>query len=236
MSTKKQQREIRAQKQAEAEKKAASKAKLMRVVLLSIAALAVFLVLFTAFRSVTMAPPSVTEVVASDHVKGNPDASLTIVEYSDLQCPACRAQHESIQKVWAPIKGSVRFVYRHFPLSNIHPHAIDAAYYSEAAAMQGKFWEMHDLMFAGQRSWTGLKDIKPTFDGYVKQLGLDTVQFEKDLVSDEVRAKVASDAQSAKSAQAASTPTLFLNGKLMTNVREPEQFKEAIREALRNVK
>ena len=236
MSTKKQQREIREQKQAAAEKKAAQKAKFMRFLLLGVAGFAVALILFTAFRSVTMAPPSVTEIVASDHIKGNPDAPLTIVEYSDLQCPACRAQHESIQKVWAPIKGSVRFVYRHFPLSNIHPHAITAAYYSEAAANQGKFWEMHDLMFAGQTGWTRLQDPKPVFDGYVKQLGLDKEQFDKDVVSEGVRAKVASDAQSAKSAQAASTPSLFLNGKLMTNVREPEQFKEAIREALKTVK
>ena len=192
MSIKKQQREIRAQKQAEAEKKASQKAKLVRFTLLGVAGLAVALILFTAFRSVTMAPPSVTEIVASDHVKGNPDAPLTIVEYSDLQCPACRAQHESIQKVWAPIKGSVRFVYRHFPLTNIHPHALTAAYYSEAAAKQDKFWEMHDLMFATQTRWSGTKVIKPVFDGFVTQLGLDVAQFEKDLASDEVRAKVAS--------------------------------------------
>ena len=91
-------------------------------------------------------------------------------------------------------------------------------------------------MFAGQSRWSGLKDAKPTFDGYVAQLGLDKEQFAKDLESDEVYDKVASDAQSAKKAQAASTPSLFLNGELMTNVREPEQFKEAIREALKTVK
>jgi len=236
MSIKKQQREIRAQKQAAAEKKAAQKAKLVRFGLLAVVGLAIALVLFTAFRSVTLAPPSVTEIVASDHIKGNPDAAVTIVKYSDFQCPACRAQHESIQKVWAPVKGSVRFVYRHFPLSNIHPHAITAAYYSEAAAKQGKFWEMHDLLFAGQRSWTSAKDVKPTFDSYVTRLKLDKEQFEKDLASEEVFAKVASDAQSAKSAQAASTPSLYLNGKPLNNVREPEQFKIAIRDALKAAK
>ena len=236
MSIKKQQREIRAQKQAAAQAAAEKKVKLMRALVIVIAALVVLLVAFTAYRSITMVPPSVTEVLESDHIKGNPDAKLTIVEYADLQCPACRAQHEAIQEVWAPIKGSVRLVYRHFPLSSIHPHAITAAYYSEAAAKQGKFWEMHDLMFAGQSRWSGLKDAKPTFDGYVAQLGLDKEQFAKDLESDEVYDKVASDAQSAKKAQAASTPSLFLNGELMTNVREPEQFKEAIRGALKTVK
>ncbi|RVU85564.1 hypothetical protein EOL70_06335 [Leucothrix sargassi] len=236
MSNKKQQREIRAQKQAAAQAAADRKAKLMRLLLIGIAGLAVLLVLFTAFRSVTMAPPSVTEIVEADHIKGNPDAAITIVEYSDLQCPACRAQHESIQKVWPAVKGSVRFVYRHFPLTNIHPHALTAAYYSEAAAKQGKFWEMHDLMFAGQSGWTSAKDVKPVFDGYVAQLGLDKAQFDADLASDEVKAKVATDAQSAKKAQAASTPSLFLNGKLMTNVREPEQFKEAIRAAVKAAK
>lgn len=231
MNKKQHQREVREQKQAEAERAAARKAGMMKFVYMGVIALISAALLISVIRGVMQPAPSVTEVVAGDHVKGNPDAPLTIVEYSDFQCPACEAQYKSIKEAWGPVKSSVRFVYRHFPLTNIHPHAMTAAYYSEAAAMQGKFWEMHDLMFETQGRWFGSKDIKPVFDGYVKQLGLDADKFAKDLESDAVKDKVALDLQSAKKAQVASTPSLYLNGELMVNVRTADQFKEAIRQA-----
>lgn len=227
MNKKEQQREVREQKQAAAERKAF----IMKIVYMGIGALLLAAVLISVFRGVVQAPPSVDEVVANDHVKGNPNAPITIVKYSDFQCPACEVQYQSIKEIWAPVKSSVRFVYRHFPLTNIHPHAMTAAYYSEAAAMQGKFWEMHDLMFENQRRWSAVKEIKPVFDGYVKQLGLDADKFAKDLESDAVKEKVASDSRSAKKAQAASTPSLYLNGELLRDVREAEKLKAVIRKA-----
>jgi len=227
MSKKQQQRKIREQKQAAAERKAG----MMKIVYMAIGAIVLAAILIAVLRGVVQPAASVDEVVASDHVKGNPDAPLTIVKYSDFQCPACATQYRSIKEVWAPIKSSIRFVYRHFPLTNIHPHALTAAYYTEAAALQGKFWEMHDLMFDNQSRWTGVKEIEPVFDGYVKQLGLDAEKFAADLKSSAVKEKVAADMQSAKKAQAASTPSMYLNGKLMTGVREAEALKAAIREA-----
>ena len=234
MSKKQQQREIRAEKQAAAEASAQRKSVLMRCLVWGIGAILITVACLAVYDSVFSPPPSVSEVVADDRMKGNTEAKLTLVEYSDFQCPACRAQHEAIRKIWAPVKGSVRFVYRHFPLSNIHPHAITAAYYSEAAAKQGKFWEMHDMFFDRQSQWSGVKEIKPVFDGYVAELKLDKAQFDKDVASDAVRDKVASDIQSAKKAQAASTPTLFLNGKLLRDVREPEKLKAVIRQAIKD--
>lgn len=227
MNKKEHQREIREQKQAAADRKAS----MMKMVYMGLGALVLAAVLISVFRGVMQAPPSVDEVVASDHIKGNPDAPITIVEYSDFQCPACEVQYKSIKEIWAPIKSSVRFVYRHFPLTNIHPHAMTAAYYSEAASMQGKFWEMHDLMFENQNRWSGVKEIEPVFDGYVKQLGLDAEKFAKDLKSDAVKEKVASDMRSAKKAQAASTPSLYLNGELLRDVREGDKLKAVIRKA-----
>ena len=227
MSKKQHQREVREQKQAAAERKAG----MMKIVYMGLAAIIIAAVLISVLRGVVQPTASVDEVVVTDHVKGNPDAPITIVEYSDFQCPACEVQYKSIKEVWAPIKSSVRFVYRHFPLTNIHPHALTAAYYSEAAAMQGKFWEMHDMLFDNQNRWTGVKDIKPVFDGYVKQLGLDTEKFAVDLKSDAVKSKVAADMQSAKKAQASSTPSMYLNGELMTGVREADKLKAAIRAA-----
>ncbi len=234
MSKKQQQREVRAQKQAAAEAAANRKSVLMRCLVWGLGAILITVALLMIYDSVFSPPPSVTEVVESDRMKGNPDAKLTLVKYSDFQCPACRVQHESVRKIWPTVKGSVRFVYRHFPLSNIHPHAITAAYYSEAAAKQNKFWEMHDIFFDRQRQWAGIKDIKPVFDGIVTELKLDEAQFAKDLASDEVRDKVATDIQSAKKAQAASTPTLFLNGKQLKNVREADQLKAVIRQAIKD--
>ena len=231
MGKKQQQREIRKQKQAEAGRKATTK----RYVWMGLAALVALVLLVTIIRYFTAAsPPTVTEVTAGDRIKGNPDAALTLVKFSDFQCPACRAQHNSIKQIWPAIKGSVRFVYRHFPLTNIHPHAVQAARYSEAAGKQGKFWELHDLFFERQRQWTSSKDITPVFDGYAKELGLDVARLKADADSQEVRNKVALDAQSARSARAASTPTLFLNGKLLRNVRDANNLRTAIKDALKS--
>lgn len=234
MSKKQQQREVRAQKKASAEASAQRKSTVKRCVIWGVGAILITLVLLTIYNSVFSPVASVDEVVATDIVKGNPNAKLTLVEYSDFQCPACRAQHESIREIWPQIKGSVRFVYRHFPLTAIHPHAITAARYAEAADKQGKFWELHDFFFDRQSRWSGVKDIKPVFDGYIAELKLDKAQFEKDLASAAVKNKVAADSQSAKRSQAASTPTLFLNGKLLRNVREADQLKAVIRQAIKD--
>jgi protein-disulfide isomerase len=231
MNKKEHQREVREQKKAAAQAASERKAGMMKMIYMGLGVLVASAILISVLRGVVQPTPSVDEVVAADHVKGNPDAPLTIVEYSDFQCPACEVQYKSIKEVWAPIKSSVRFVYRHFPLTNIHPHALTAAYYSEAAAMQGKFWEMHDLMFENQNRWSGVKEIEPVFDGFVKQLGLDAEKFAIDLKSDAVKSKVASDMQSAKKAQASATPSLYLNGELMTGVREADALKAAIRAA-----
>jgi len=233
MSKKQQQREIRAQKQAAAEAAAQRKAIVVKSIVWGLGAIILTVAALMVYDSIFAPPASVDEVVETDIRKGNPDAKLTLVEYSDFQCPACRAQHESIRQIWPQIKGSVNFVYRHFPLSNIHPHAITAAKYSEAAAKQGKFWELHDIFFDRQGQWSRVKDIKPVFDGYVAELKLDMAQFEKDLASDAVKEKVARDSQSARKARAASTPTLFLNGELLRNVREPDRLRAVIRDAIK---
>jgi len=234
MSKKQEQRKIRAEKKAAAEAAAQKKSVLTRCLVWGIGAVLITVVLLTIYDSIFSPAPTLTEVTQSDVIKGNPDAKLTLIKYSDFQCPACRAQHESIREVWPSIKGSVRFVYRHFPLTNIHPHAITAARYSEAAGKQGKFWELHDMFFDRQGQWSRLGDIKPVFDRYVTELKLDKEQFAKDLASDEVRNKVALDSQSAKKAHAYSTPSLYLNGELMRDVRDAEKLKAAIRQAVKD--
>jgi len=93
----------------------------------------------------------------ADHTKGNPDAAVKLVEYGDYQCPACAGVNPAVNQVIENMGEDIMLVYRHFPLVNIHPNALAAAYAAEAAAIQGKFWEMHDKLYENQQEWSSLK-------------------------------------------------------------------------------
>lgn len=147
---------------------------------------------------------------AGRHVQG--DGPYTIVEFSDLQCPACRAVQEPLKQLLAANTGKVKFVYRHFPLTSIHKNALNAAYAAEAAHVQGKFWEMHDLLFEKQMEWENEADPHAKFDQYAKDLGLDVSRFAADSDSQEVRDAVNTDSLAASRYALAGTPTFFVNG------------------------
>src|SRR5690606_29190462 len=98
-------------------------------------------------------PPA--EIGASDHVKGDTSAPVTLTMYGDFQCPACKTEGQLLERAWPRIQGKVRLVFRHYPL-DIHRHAFLAARYAEAAARQGKFWEMHDALYANQELWSNV--------------------------------------------------------------------------------
>lgn len=155
---------------------------------------------------------SIPPVSAIDHVKGGASAPVTLIEYSDFQCPACSAFQPIIENVLATYGDNVQFAYRHFPLYTIHANAEKAAQASEAAAMQGKFWEMHDLLFDRQADWESLVDTTAMFVAYADLLELDTEQFSRDLASDAVRDRVKTDVNSGNAAGINSTPTFYLNG------------------------
>lgn len=223
-SKRERQRQVREQKQA-AEQRKRVFIKYASIVLGGILALAL---VFTLLQKLTMAVPDVNEVVAADQTKGFDKASVLLVEYSDFQCPACRIQHETIRKTWTAIRRKVNMVYRHYPLTNIHPFATQAAYYAEAAGKQGKFWEMHDALFDGQPVWSNLQDPTSQFDEYAVALKLDMARLKRDIESDEVKNKVLADIASGRRAGVTGTPTLFLNGERVSNVREPDELIEAI--------
>ena len=142
-----------------------------------------------------------------DHVRGSPAGHL-IIEYGDYECPYSRQAFHAIEQVGQQLGGNVRFAFRHFPLTGIHPHALAAAAAAEAAALQGRFWDMHELLFHRQKA---LED--GDLRGYAAQLGLDVAAFDRDRASSAVADRIRRDAGSGlASGQVVGTPTLFIDG------------------------
>jgi hypothetical protein len=139
--------------------------------------------------------------------RGAPMAKVTIVEFSDFQCPHCAAAHPDLLRVLREFDGSVRLVYRFFPLSS-HTRALPAAKAAEAARLQGKFWEMHDLLFENQRA---LEDAD--LEKYATQLGLDVPRFKQDMESEAVQKRIASDRELGMKLGIEATPSFFVNGR-----------------------
>jgi protein-disulfide isomerase len=141
-----------------------------------------------------------------DHMQGPPNASLTLVEYGDYQCPFCGAAHPSVKQVQRLIH-DLLFVFRHFPLSQMHPYALQAAEAAEAAGAQGRFWEMHDLLFANQDRLD-----TPDLLAYAQALGLDLERFAEELASHVHAPKVREDFLGGVRSGVNGTPTFFVNG------------------------
>jgi protein-disulfide isomerase len=142
-----------------------------------------------------------------DHVRGDPVARV-ILEYGDYECPYSREAFREIQRVESRLGGKVRFAFRHFPLTDIHPHALAASAAAEAAALQGRFWEMHELLFHRQKA-LGDADLL----GYAAELGLDVHRFAADVRGAAVLARIRRDVESGlASGEVRGTPTLFIDG------------------------
>lgn len=175
--------------------------------------------------------PELKEVKASDHTKWSKKNERVLVEFSDLQCPACAQYHNVLLKELSKDKDvtdNVTFVYRHFPLDAAHPHAREAGYAAEAAGKQGKFFEMHDLIFENQAKWSGEANPVNTFIGYAKGLKLNEDQFKKDMNSSEVKDRVQNDFLAGSDYGVQGTPTFFLNGKRLPNPATIEEFKQLL--------
>jgi protein-disulfide isomerase len=140
------------------------------------------------------------------------EGSITLVEFSDFQCPACLSVQAPLKQILSKYEGKVQFVYRHFPLTSIHKNAQMAAQASEAAHQQGKFWEMHDKLFETQASWQGIGDPRELFLGYAKELGLDEAVFINALDSQATKEVISTDLLATTRYRLTGTPTFFLNG------------------------
>lgn len=178
---------------------------------------------------------SAPEVSSVDHVSTVATVPVTLIEYSDLQCPACASYYPVVEQLVREASTTLRFVYRHYPLPQ-HKNAQLAARASEAAANQGKFWEMYRLMFENQTRWAELGDsgARQTFAGYAADLGLNLETYTADLDSDAVKAKVAADMKGGSDIGVNSTPTFFVNGKAISNPPNYAEFKKLIDDAATN--
>ncbi len=146
-------------------------------------------------------------VSARDHTEGLADAPLTLVEYGDYQCPYCGAAYPVVKRLQRTLGKKLRFVFRNFPLTQSHPHALIAAEAAEAAALQGKFWEMHDLLFEQQTL------LKPeTIPLWAKRIGLNLEQFGNDMKQGVVGKRIKEDRQSGIRSGVNGTPTFYING------------------------
>lgn len=142
-----------------------------------------------------------------DHIDGSPDAIVTLLEYGDYECPVCGAAFPEVNRIRHELRDDLRFVYRHFPLSEIHPHALRAAEAAEAAGAQGSFWEMHDTLFENQGTLDDLHLIR-----FAEMLDLDVDMFTRDLSTGAYRDRVREDFMSGVRSGVNGTPTFFING------------------------
>ena len=166
--------------------------------------------------------------------KGSESAPVTIEEFGDYQCPPCGAVHPELEKLKADYGDRVRLIFRHYPLVSIHPNALAAAHAAEAAGLQGKFWEMHDQLYRGQKSWERASDAPARFATYAHNLGLDAERFARDMNSTEVDRRVVADHERARSLGVDGTPTFFVNGrKLPPTALGGRDVRAAIDDALK---
>ena len=143
----------------------------------------------------------------SDHTLGGPHAAVNIVEYGDFECPNCKQAAPAVKLILAHFEGRVRLAWRHFPLEEVHPHALHAALAAEAAGAQGRFWPMHDLLFANQ-SQLELKQLR----GYAERLELDMPRYDADMKAESCLQRVRKEIENGKKAGVRSTPTFLVNG------------------------
>src|SRR5216110_1470699 len=169
---------------------------------------------------------------ASAHVRGNPEAPVTLEEFGDFQCPPCGQFAGFAEQLLKEYDSRLRVVFRNFPLSG-HEHAREAALAAEAAGLQGKFWEMHDTLYREQETWSKAPNARELFESYAGTIGLNVDQFKKDMDSDKVRERIDSDRALADSLGIKVTPTLFINNHPVDQKdKNPEGVRAAINAAL----
>ena len=173
----------------------------------------------------------------ADHTLGKKDSKVVLVEYGDFQCPGCKAVHPTVKALAEKYEDQITFVFRNFPLTTIHPNARVAAASAEAAGLQGKYWEMHDMLYENQDSWSTLSPDERSefFAGYAKDLELNVDEFKTDLASEAISKKINYDLALGRKVGVSGTPGLFLNGSELTQPTwsDPAKFEEAIKAELK---
>ncbi|HEY8999580.1 MAG TPA: thioredoxin domain-containing protein [Candidatus Saccharimonadales bacterium] len=166
----------------------------------------------------------------TNHVEGSASTGVTLVEYGDYECPYCGEYFSTVQQVAAAYNQEIQFQFRNLPLAQIHPNAFAGARAAEAAGLQGKFWQMHDLLYENQNEWSeSTGNVEPTLVSYAKSLGLNTAQFQSDFSSQKVDNLINADiAAFNKTGQEEATPTFFLDGKKISPDNTVASFETLI--------
>ena len=148
------------------------------------------------------------------HAQGSSSAPVTLEEFGDFECPPCGMLHPILKNLEGEFgSAKLRLIFREFPLVPTHAHALAAARAAEAAGVQGKFWEMHDMIYESQAAWHEAFDVRPIFEGYAKKIGVDVEQFGRDNTNEIVERRIFMDGKRAHSLGVKGTPTVFLNGR-----------------------
>ena len=170
----------------------------------------------------------------ADHEIGSKDAKVTIVEYADYQCPGCGTAAPKAEELAKKYKDHVRLIFRNFPIASSHPNARAAAAVAEAAGLQGKFWEMNELLYANQDAWKSANATERDniFKSYAEQLKLNIDQYKTDIASNKVKNKIDFDMALGRKHGVAATPTFYINGK-NTDMDSSGSIESSVKEALK---
>ncbi len=175
------------------------------------------------------------EAADSLHTLGPADASVTLEEFGDFQCPPCGALSEPLNELSRDFP-KLRINFRHFPLA-MHQHANEAALAAEAAGLQGHFWKMHDLLYHERATWSQAPDARKLFYAYAAMIRCNVDRFKKDMVSEQVNARVQADRQEGSKLGVTNTPTIFINNKPVPPASlNPKDLRVAVEEAMKTAK
>ena len=168
----------------------------------------------------------------TNHVEGKGSSGVTLVEYGDYQCPYCEQYYPIVKQVASDYNDQIYFQFRNFPLISVHQNAFAGARAAEAASLQGKFWQMHDLLYDNQSQWSEAKDPTTYFHQYAQQLGLNVSKFESDYASNQVNDAINADLAVGNKLNIQGTPTFFLDGKQIQVTASVDSFETQIKAAI----
>jgi protein-disulfide isomerase len=164
----------------------------------------------------------------TQHIEGQGKSGVTLVEYGDYECPFCGQYFPTVKQIEAEYDQQIHFQFRNFPLISIHQNAFASARAAEAAGLQGKFWEMNNLLYENQSQWSSASDAPPIFNQYAQQLGLNLAKFKSDYSSDKVNNLINADMAEGNKLNIQGTPTFFLDGKQIQVANSVPTFEKLI--------
>ncbi len=201
-----------------------------RFAIILIALVAVFVGIFVTTKHKSETPTNTGgSSQISNHLYGDNAKGVTLVEYGDYQCPACTAYYPIVKAAVDSHKADIHFQFVNYPLTQLHPNAMAAHRAAEAAGIQGKYWEMHDMLYEQHDSWADSKSASTIFEGYAQELGLNVAKFKADAASSAVNDIIQADLKKGQSLDITGTPTFYLDGQ---KVSSPPQTAEAFGQLL----